>query len=286
MNKIVARRKVLQMFGTICCNKETLSEEQLMRYQSFYCGLCKTIRKKYGQMERIALNFDMTFLALILSSLYEPEEETYSNGCIFRTAKTKIAVKNPFIEYAADMTMLLAYFKCEDDWKDEKKYFARFGMKKLEKSYQKICEQYPRQSKKVEDSLQKLHQVEQDFKADADMAIHFSGEMLSELFVYKEDYWSETLRNFGYDLGRFIYIMDAAFDYESDRKKGLYNPLNKLQVQGEQVEQILKIEMGRVVYCFDILPLVQDQEILKNVLFQGVWTKWNKRHKQETKKKE
>ncbi|MBQ1394065.1 MAG: hypothetical protein IIY81_11155 [Lachnospiraceae bacterium] len=274
------------MFGTICCNKETLSEEQLMRYQSFYCGLCKTIRKKYGQMERIALNFDMTFLALILSSLYEPEEETYSNGCIFRTAKTKIAVKNPFIEYAADMTMLLAYFKCEDDWKDEKKYFARFGMKKLEKSYQKICEQYPRQSEKVEESLQKLHQVEQDFKANADMAIHFSGEMLSELFVYKEDYWSETLRNFGYDLGRFIYIMDAAFDYESDKKKGLYNPLNKLQVQGEQVEQILKIEMGRVVYCFDILPLVQDQEILKNVLFQGVWTKWNKRHKQETKKKE
>ena len=60
-------------------------------------------------------------------------------------------------------------------------------------------------------------------------------------------------------------------------KKGLYNPLNKLQVQGEQVEEILKIEMGRAVYCFDILPLVQDQEILKNILFQGVWTKWKKK---------
>ena len=48
-------------------------------------------------------------------------------------------------------------------------------------------------------------------------------------------------------------------------------------MQGEQVEDILKIEMGRAVYCFDILPLVQDQEILKNILFQGVWTKWKKK---------
>lgn len=265
------------MFGTICCNKETLSEEQLFRYQSVYCGLCKMLRKKYGQMERLALNFDMTFLALVLSSLYEPHERESANHCVFRAVKSKVSVENCFVEYAADMTILLAYFKCEDDWKDEGKRIARLGMKKLKKYYEQLQTQYPRQCRKVEESLRKLHQVEQDYKADADAAIHFSGEMLSELFVYKEDYWSETLRNFGYDLGRFIYIMDAAVDYEEDLKKGLYNPLNKLQVQGEQVEEILKIEMGRAVYCFDILPLVQDQEILKNILFQGVWTKWKKK---------
>ena len=126
------------MFGTICCNKETLSEEQLFRYQSVYCGLCKMLRKKYGQMERFALNFDMTFLALVLSSLYEPHERESANHCVFRAVKSKVSVENCFVEYAADMTILLAYFKCEDDWKDEGKRIARLGMKKLKKYYEQL----------------------------------------------------------------------------------------------------------------------------------------------------
>ena len=82
------------MFGTICCNKETLSEEQLMRYQSFYCGLCKTIRKKYGQMERIALNFDMTFLAILLTALYEEKSDRKEIRCAVHPVEKKVISMN------------------------------------------------------------------------------------------------------------------------------------------------------------------------------------------------
>lgn len=265
------------MFGTIVLAKDSMTREQLERYQSVYCGLCKVLRDKYGQFHRFTLNFDMTFVVLLLASLYEPEENERKNRCVFRAAKTEWAVDTEFTEYAADMTILLAYYKCMDDWEDENRHSRYFVAQRLKKDIEQIERKYERQCHSIKESLDKLHVVEKDKNADADRAIHFAGELLSEIFVYKEDFWAETLRNFGYDLGRFIYLMDAALDYDMDRKKGLYNPLLQMNIAKEEVEEILKIELGRAMICFEKMPLVQDEEILKNILYRGVWCKWKKK---------
>lgn len=265
------------MFGTIVLAKDSMTEEQLQRYQSVYCGLCKVLRDKYGQFHRFTLNFDMTFVVLLLASLYEPEENIRKNRCVFRAAKTGCAVDTEYTEYAADMTILLAYYKCMDDWEDEGKRSRHCLAKHLEKDIEQIKQKYERQCHVVKTSLDKLHMVEKDKTIAADRAIHFSGEMFSEIFVYKEDFWAETLRNFGYDLGRFIYLMDAALDYDMDLKKCLYNPLLQMKIPTEEVEELLKIELGRAMICFEKLPLVQDEDILKNILYRGVWCKWKKK---------
>lgn len=264
------------MFGTIVLAKDSMTKEQLERYQSVYCGLCKVLRERYGQLHRFTLNFDMTFVILLLSSLYEPVEQERKNGCIFRVSKTKTAVETQFTQYAADMTILLAYYKCMDDWEDEKKHSRRMIAQHLEKDVKQIEQNYERQCHALKTSLHNLHQIEKDPSAKADRAIHFSGEMLAEIFVYQEDFWAETLRNFGYDLGRFIYLMDAALDYDLDVKKGLYNPFVCMNVPKEEMEELLKIELGRAMICFEKMPLVQDEEILKNILYRGVWCKWKK----------
>ena len=77
------------MFGTIICNRKELTEEENARYQSTYCGMCRAIKTRYGQVERLTVNYDMTFLAILLNGLYE-ENEIYS---IFEQKDDKVIME-------------------------------------------------------------------------------------------------------------------------------------------------------------------------------------------------
>ena len=114
------------MFGYIECNRAKLSQEELARYQSVYCGLCRNLKARYGDLERLSLTYDMTFAILFLSSLYEPEETVTRFRCSIHPLRMRTGVENQFTRYAADMTVALAYFKALDDWKDEKKTIKRW----------------------------------------------------------------------------------------------------------------------------------------------------------------
>ena len=148
------------MFGLVVCNKKELTKEEQERYQGIYCGLCRMLKYKYGQTARFSLNYDMTFLALLLSALYEPEETCGEKRCMIHPLKKRPCVENPYIEYAADMTILLSYFKCQDDWTDEGKKGARIYAKMLEPHLLDLSEKYPRQfetaKKKVEEFAKKV----------------------------------------------------------------------------------------------------------------------------------
>ena len=59
------------MFGYVTINKEELPAEEYERFHSYYCGLCRVLRDKYKRRGQLLLNYDMTFLAILLTSLYE-----------------------------------------------------------------------------------------------------------------------------------------------------------------------------------------------------------------------
>lgn len=259
------------MFGYVICNKKGLSEEEIQRYQSIYCGLCQSLKKRYGQIERMSLNFDMTFLIIFLSSLYEPEEKTADFRCMIHPVHKKEDIWNKFTDYAADMTVALSYFKSLDNWEDDHSYVSKKYADILKKGYQKVQKQYPRQCRCIEENISQLAKIEKDTSSKPDDAVNCNGKMLSELFVYQEDFWSNCLRNFGYELGRFIYLMDAACDYKKDIKKGNYNPLVRMKRQPEEAEEILKMIIGNAAYHAEKLPLVQDGNLIRNILYGGVW---------------
>ena len=190
------------MFGYVMCNKAELNKEEIQRYQSVYCGLCKTLQKRYGQLARISLNYEMTFLIIFLSSLYEPEETEKAFKCPLHPIKTKYAATDKYTDYAADMTILLTYYKCLDDWKDEQKHIQRHYAAYLKENYKEICRKYPRQCKAIEAGIAELNKIEKTPGVIADEAVNCFGRVLSELFVYEEDFWSNSLRALGYDLGR------------------------------------------------------------------------------------
>ena len=89
------------MFGFVIASLEELSEEQKNRYQSVYCGICRAIREADGQLCRLGLSYDMAFLALLLMSLYEPDEENGRGRCIAHPAKARPWTDNEYIRYAA-----------------------------------------------------------------------------------------------------------------------------------------------------------------------------------------
>lgn len=273
------------MFGYVIANKECMSQEELARYQGFYCGLCKTLERDYGQLERITLNYDMTFLAIFLSALYEPMEEQKSCKCVFHGFKERPVIENEYIDYAAAMTIVLTYYKCLDDWNDERKWTSQKYGQLLKKSYYKIKEKYPRQCESIEQSIWKQSIAEKDHTNSVDDAINYAGMLLSEVFVYKEDFWSDYLRTFGYELGRFIYLMDAAMDYEKDLKKNNYNPLVKLNKRPEEVKDLLEMAIGDATVEFERLPITQDEHLLRNILYGGVWQQYYEKIGKEKKKR-
>lgn len=274
------------MFGYIVGHKGSMSREELDRYQAYYCGLCKALEKNYGQLERFGLSFDMTFLALFLSALYEPQEEVHACRCIFHPMKEKRMVANEYIDYAAAMTIALMYHKCMDDWNDERKYVSLKYGKLIKKSYQKVKELYPRQCAGIENSLWQLSIIENDKDSLPDDAINYAGMMLCEVFVYKEDFWSKCLSNFGYELGRFIYLMDACMDYEKDLKKGNYNPLFKMNKKPEEMKELLELTIGNATEQFEMLPIVQDDHLIRNILYGGVWQQYQEKMYSKKEKKD
>ena len=261
------------MFGYIIANTDDLSEKEQARYQQAYCGLCHELGKRHGQLSRLSLNYDMTFLILLLFSLYEPSEEQGSIRCIIHPTKNHPFCRNCYTEYAADMTIALSYYKCMDDWKDDHKVTGRFYAAAIEKEYLDVKMRWPRQCRTIESCLQELEKIEEG-EASSDKAANCFGRLMAELFVYQEDLWEKSLRQFGNCLGRFIYMMDAVMDYESDKKKGNYNPIVSAGKTPDDVHDAMTIQIGMAAEIFEKLPLVEDVHLLRSVIYAGVWQKY------------
>ena len=70
------------MFGYVIVNKGDLTFREFDVYHSYYCGLCRVLKENYGLTGQMSLNYDMTFLVLLLTSLYEPETTYDMKKCI------------------------------------------------------------------------------------------------------------------------------------------------------------------------------------------------------------
>lgn len=274
------------MFGHVQANLADLSEEEKQRYRSAYCGLCHTLGKRHGMLTRLTLTYDLTFLSLLLTSLYEPEEACGICRCIVHPCKKHGYCIGTYTEYAADMTVALTYYKCLDDWKDDKSISAWLVAKYLKKKYEKVKDLWPRQCETIEQELQLIGKAEKDPTASADDAANSFGRLMAELFIYRQDMWEESLRCLGYGLGRFIYFADAAIDYKRDKRTSSYNPLLVLEIQPENMQPTLKLLLGDASQAFEFLPLVQDAHILRNILYSGIWMRYDYAMRKKRKKKD
>ena len=233
------------MFGYVTIRKDDLKVKDYNKYQAYYCGLCQDIKEAYGKKGQAMLTFDMTFLSILLTGLYECETKEEEHYCFLHPGKKHKCLRNKYTKYCADMNVLLAYYNLLDDWEDEKKPVPLAIATVLKKDVRRLQEKYPRQAKAIEDYLQKLKTCEQEACTDLDRAAADTGEMLGEIYVWKEDVWADTVRKIGCAMGRFIYRMDAYEDIEKDSKKGNYNPWTPIAQEkdfDDRARQILIME--------------------------------------------
>ncbi len=264
------------MFGYMIANPNDLNEAEKQRYNEIYCGLCYRLGKQHGQLARLGVTYDLTFLILLLASLYEPAEKQGTLHCPAHPVHKHPYTVNRFTDYAADLTIALTYYKCLDDWQDEHQWLKRGYAGLLKSAYAKVKTRLPRQCEMIQACMQDLNRIE-NAKGSPDEATQTFGRLMGECFVESDDLWSGMLRQLGSQLGHFIYLMDAFMDYDEDIKKGTYNPLVVLGAKPHQLPEALNIYMGMAADVFERLPLVQDLHLLRSIVYNGVWQKYQAR---------
>ncbi len=276
------------MFGYIIANSEILSEDDKQRYKGVYCGLCRTLKERHGQFGRLTLNYDMTFLILVLNSLYEPEMSKGKERCMVHPCKQHCYLSNEITTYASDMNVALAYLNQLDNWHDDKNILSLIYAQILKKKYEKIAEKYPRQCQAMESCIERLSELEKSGEQNPDAGARLFGELMGEIFAFREDRWTESIRAMAGALGEFIYIMDAVIDLPRDIKKHRYNPLSALKTAGRSdayFKDILTMLIGNCTMDFEKLPLVEDVSIMRNILYSGVWTRYELEQEKRSRRK-
>ncbi len=283
------------MFGYININRKELTDENKKAYQAYYCGLCRRLKATCGTRGQMLLNYDMTFLVVLLTGLYEFADESMEITCALHPTRRQSVRLNQATDYAADMNLILAYHNMIDDWRDDRAFVKKAFVKMLDRDYARVMEKYPRQAGAVEMFMKKTVEIEQSRERNLDAVAGLTGEMLGEVFCWKEDEWADELRTLGFYMGKFIYLMDAYEDYDTDLQRNAYNPLVNLNRESGQdfdtlCRLLLTSMMSECAKSFERLPILLHADILRNVLYSGVWSRFEylqlrKRRAEEKAKK-
>ncbi|NLD33900.1 MAG: hypothetical protein GX653_03240 [Clostridiales bacterium] len=268
------------MFGYVVANLDKLTPQQRGLYQAAYCGLCVTLGNQHGLSCRLTLTYDMAFLIILLSSLAD-EEPAYSQmRCAVHPLKKRSVFVSQCTPYAADMNLMLAHAKSLDDWADDRKLLSLSQAKVFERAAQAARTRHPRQGETIDQCLRDLSAMEKEGEVNPDLPANAFGRLLGEIFVHDEkDSQADALRDFGFALGRFIYLMDAVMDLKEDIRKERYNPL--VLIPTERHEALLHLQMAQCAACYDRLKVPRNGDLIENILYSGVWTKYSARHRKE-----
>lgn len=266
------------MFGYVQIRKPELKIKDYEVYHAFYCGMCERLGTKYGIPGRITLTYDMTFLIILLSSVYDVKCRHGKRHCIVHPAKKHNILYNKITDYCADINILLSYYHCLDDKKDDASLKGSAGAIVYKKNAEKAAGKYKRQAYAVKQSLSRLSHLEKENNQDILKAADCFGQLLAEIFIYKEDTFKIYLGDMGYYLGRYIYIMDAYDDLQEDINKERYNPFKTVYKDTgfkETVYEMLLNEISMACGAFEQLPCLDYIDILRNILYAGVWNRYD-----------
>lgn len=281
------------MLGYVTADKPELKMREFEVYSGYYCGVCKSIAKRYGQIPRMVLSYDAAFLALLIAGLYGEEDKPKREHCIVHPLKKKTIVANEAIDYAADVMLILAWFKLLDDARDEGKLYAKAAVKTMKGIFRKLNRNSPGLCGRVEQNLQILTSLEEQKCDSLDQAAEAFAKIMESIFEegplpenFKEQ---QVLRRIGYHLGKWIYLMDALDDIGENIESGAYNPLlYRFEYQQEEGEKTFRARimetcrfnllhyLGEIGKAVDLLALRKNKGIIENIVYKGLLRKTEK----------
>ena len=266
------------MFGYVRINKMDLTFREFDYYKGYYCGLCKYLKENLGEVSRLSLNYDITFLIVILTALYKLDSDITYERCIANPLKKKMRIVNEITEYAASMNILLSYYKLEDNLYDDNGIKDKLAYELYKGKLKKAYEKYPQKAEYIKQQLGNLRELEKQESKSIDKVSNTFGNLMGEIFVYKKDEYEQNLRNIGFNLGKYIYILDAYEDLEEDNKKGRYNPfidyIDKKEELKNKVDRLISMSLGMATKNIEQLNLEFNKSIIDNIIYSGVYLRY------------
>ena len=270
------------MFGYIKPFKPDMRISEYETYKGIYCTLCKSLGKNYGITSRLALSYDCTFVALIYLSLNDEYVCFKSKRCVVNPLKKCNYCDynlNSF-KFAGAVCVILTYYKINDDIKDSK-FFKRLFFKILNCifsfSYQKAKKKYKEIDKIVSKMMIEQNKIEKEKSRSIDKSAHPTASLLSSLFMMlsKDEKIKMVLKDFGYFMGRWIYLIDAADDIEKDLKEKNFNPFIKTNdinniCLNKYCNQVLNQSLSMAISEYSLLPVSRLKGIIDNIINLGL----------------
>ena len=270
------------MFGYVLPSQERLNEEEKKRFQAVYCGLCHTLGRRYGFASRMILNYDLTFLALLLQ---EGKAERCERTCIAHPLKGSPCVcESASLDLAADMSVILSWWQIRDGiadhgfWKGLKYRAAALLLRRAYKKAKRVQSDF---DERTQSHLQELAVLEKENEPSLDKPADTFARLLSGAAEAVTDpIKRRVLETLLYHLGRWIYLIDAADDLEKDLKSGAYNPLPlRYQLSGGKLTEEEKRELGltldssvrTMAAAFELWDFGENAEVIRAVLYEGLY---------------
>lgn len=276
------------MFGYIVPDRPELKVRENELYKAYYCGLCHSIKHSAGNLPRFFLSYDFAFLAMLFSGIKTQTDKIILKKCIASPLRQKPVVENEdVLDYCAEMNAILFYYKLKDDARDEKNplyYIASwiYGLK-----IKKLIKKYSQKSDIIYNEIKKLTVLEKSNTNDLDLSSGAFGRIMETLFDYElfTEEKRRALKWMGFNLGKWIYIIDAYDDIEKDRAKKRPNPFyekdkepEEIRVkQQERVKEYLLYCLEEVSAGYELLDINTNKSVLDNIIYSGLLKKTHER---------
>ena len=270
------------MFGYVRAADDVLPQEDRQRYQSVYCGLCHALGRRYGLAGRMILNFDLTFLAMLLQ---EGSCGTCEKRCLAHPIKARTCQQgSDTLDAAADMSVIWTWWQVQDGIADHcffggLKY--RFAALFLRRAYRKAKGYQPDFDAVTERQLRELAEMERRGEASLDAPADAFARLLAAAAEGASDpIKGRVLGQMLYHLGRWIYLVDAADDLAKDVKSGSYNPLprryhlpeGKLTDEARRdLSMTLDSSVRAMAAAFELWDFGENRGIIENIVYQGLY---------------
>lgn len=264
------------MFGYVTINKPELKTKEYEAYKGVYCTLCKEMGKEYGLLSRFLLSYDGAFFVMYKLGLSNDEIAVSNSRCSFNPCKKcmKITCTNYIYKLACAITVILAYFKLEDNLHDSnflKKIILYILYPYFSFIKNKAKKKYPQIFDIVNKGMTEQFALENKDEISPDKSAHPTAEILSELFSFSETGDDkENAKQFGYQLGRVVYFLDAFDDYEKDLKDNSFNPFKNCDDIVEISTHTINMSIGALTETFKKQQFNNFSTIIENIIYDGL----------------
>ncbi len=271
------------MFGFVRPLKAELRMREYDRFGQAYCGLCNAIKSRHGRLQTAFLSYDLTFYGLLLTALQPQEPQTLLGRCVANPLRKKsMQAPDVVLNFTADLHVLLSYYKLQDTIADAKG-IQKWGAKLLawcsRSAYTEVARLHPQIDITLSACMHELATLEREQTPSLDRPADCFARLLSACVPeYTDPTIGRILSQLLYQLGRWIYLIDACYDLPHDCKAGDYNPValryalqtGDLSTVRQPLTETLERSLLDIYTAYQLLPIVRDGDLLLNIITQGL----------------